>query len=344
MLTKYQLGFEKLLIVDRFNPRDWAAPGFKTSSIPSVADDAHEQHGNTVGYKKNGRYRSISKKMLADFVEAILGAYCSDDGFETGIRLLDLLGMVSQQTRKALPTVLVATDDRKADDFPKPTDANSAYSDRWFDEIEEIISYKFKDRSILKTAFTHRSCRSGTCYERLEFLGDALMDWLITRYLFNTHRYLDAGRLSDIRGASVNNDCLSLLSVGLNFHKYLLHNSTSLQQNIDAYLYYLNTLKAKGGFVGSGMSISVASMADSYDGGSGFTAPKVLGDLFESVAAAVLVDSNWNVNLVWEVLEPLVSQYLEEHATPNVVNKSCVRQIHEHFQGGGFGVNDIVYK
>ena len=51
--------------------------------------------------------------------------------------------------------------------------------------LEEKLGYKFKDEKLLKTALTHKSVKGGANNERLEFLGDAVMDLVIGDYLFH---------------------------------------------------------------------------------------------------------------------------------------------------------------
>ncbi|TPX38898.1 hypothetical protein SeLEV6574_g07534 [Synchytrium endobioticum] len=322
-------GLPGLLIVNRFDPHNWSAAGFQARTMAVTAKDDADRSS-----VKNWKYRSISRKMLADFAEAIVGAYASDGGFDAGVRLLNRLGIVSQHTLDVLEALGTAPELPSLD----------SYSSRhgWHKDVEKEIGYRFRNRNLLTTAFTHPSYPQGQCNARLEFLGDALMDWLITSYFFKSHTHLDAGRISDLRSACVNNDSFSLLSVSLNFHRYILHNSVSLQRDIDAYVEYLNGIGDKGKSVGSGVSIAVASMSNGC--GTAHAAPKVLGDVFEAVAGAVLVDSNWDLDIVWKVVRPWIAQFMNEHANPNMAHKAPVRQMHEYFQFPGVGVNVISYK
>ena len=71
-----------------------------------------------------------------------------------------------------------------------------------FDTFEEVIGYRFRDRSYLLQAFSHASYypnRLTDCYQRLEFLGDAVLDYLITRHLFEDSRQHSPGTLTDLR-------------------------------------------------------------------------------------------------------------------------------------------------
>ena len=95
-----------------------------------------------------------------------------------------------------------------------------------FDAVEEALSYRFNNHSLLQQAFTHtslpRDYNSVRCsYEQLEFLGDALLDFLVTHHLYMYHRHMSPGDLTDLRSAVVNNFSFAALSVKLGFAKHL---------------------------------------------------------------------------------------------------------------------------
>lgn len=64
-------------------------------------------------------------------------------------------------------------------------------------------------------------CQCLDCYQRLEFLGDAILDFLITCQLFNDPtRQHSPGALTDLRSALVNNTIFASLAVRHDFHKF----------------------------------------------------------------------------------------------------------------------------
>lgn len=72
--------------------------------------------------------------------------------------------------------------------------------------------------------------------QRLEFLGDSVLDLLITWHLYQSHTDVDPGELTDLRSAVVNNDNFAQVAVKRNLHTHLLHCSTFLQSQITEYL------------------------------------------------------------------------------------------------------------
>lgn len=105
--------------------------------------------------------------------------------------------------------------------------------------FEDILGYKFRDRSYLLQAMTHASYspnRLTDCYQRLEFLGDAVLDYLITRHLYEDPRQHSPGALTDLRSALVNNTIFASLAVRHGFHKYFRHLSPGLNEVIDRFV------------------------------------------------------------------------------------------------------------
>jgi len=95
-------------------------------------------------------------------------------------------------------------------------------------EFEEKIGYTIKDNNLFLKAFTHRSFLNenqnyqNNSNERLEFLGDAILQFLISEKLFNTYSKQPEGKLTNYRAATVNTKSLAQESLRLNFGKYLL--------------------------------------------------------------------------------------------------------------------------
>lgn len=68
--------------------------------------------------------------------------------------------------------------------------------------------------------------------QRLEFLGDSVLDYLVTIYLYRKYPGLCPGALTDLRSASVNNDCYAQSAVKAGLHKHILHASQALHKHI----------------------------------------------------------------------------------------------------------------
>lgn len=96
-----------------------------------------------------------------------------------------------------------------------------------FSELESKIGYSFKDRDQLLTALTHRSYLNENPdwrldhNERLEFLGDAVLELVVTEYLFKNYPNPE-GEMTNWRAALVNANILSRLSGEFDLNDYVL--------------------------------------------------------------------------------------------------------------------------
>lgn len=87
-------------------------------------------------------------------------------------------------------------------------------------ELCDQIGYTFKTNALLVTALTHRSYRKKN-NERLEFLGDAVLNFCISQKLFHEYPTYDEGDLSRLRANLVNGEILAALAKQMGIDKYL---------------------------------------------------------------------------------------------------------------------------
>jgi len=95
------------------------------------------------------------------------------------------------------------------------------------DSLQDRIKFKFSDIKLLNKALTHRSYANENSEpikhnERLEFLGDSVLDILVSDYLVNQYNEFAEGTLSKIRAAVVNETCLARLAKNIKLGNYLL--------------------------------------------------------------------------------------------------------------------------
>lgn len=95
-------------------------------------------------------------------------------------------------------------------------------------KLENIINFKFNDPALLRQALTHRSYinenRSHPPYhnERLEFLGDAVLELVVTEFLYNKFPEQAEGELTAYRAALVNTNSLSAASEKLSLNEFIM--------------------------------------------------------------------------------------------------------------------------
>lgn len=88
-------------------------------------------------------------------------------------------------------------------------------------EIQKLLGYNFKDINLLKEAITHKSIRSSINNERLEFLGDAVLDLVVGEYLYHKFKTRNEGDLSKLRASLVNEDSLAKIAKELRLGEFL---------------------------------------------------------------------------------------------------------------------------
>ena len=95
-------------------------------------------------------------------------------------------------------------------------------------ELEEKIGYNFKDSHLLRHAVTHSSyvnekhMKKADCNERLEFLGDAVLELISSEYLFFENQTMPEGELTKLRASMVCEKALAFCARDLELGSYLL--------------------------------------------------------------------------------------------------------------------------
>ncbi|KAK8485903.1 hypothetical protein V6N13_028131 [Hibiscus sabdariffa] len=331
VLYQYALnkGLQSYIQADRFAPSRWAAPGV----LPVFDEDTKDgdmslfdqEHAvvDVLPGKENGdgfededmedgeiesdssSYRVLSSKTLADVVEALIGVYYVEGGKSAANHLMKWIG------------IQVESDPVEMESIVKPSNVKeSVLRSVNFDALEGALNIKFKNRALLVEAITHasRPASGVSCYQRLEFVGDAVLDHLITRHLFFTYTNLPPGRLTDLRAAAVNNENFARVAVKHQLHVHLRHGSSALEKQIRDFVKEVQDELLKPGFNSFGLGDCKA--------------PKVLGDIFESIAGAIFLDSGRDTAVVWRVFQPL----LHPMVTPETLPMHPVRELQERCQ------------
>jgi len=109
-------------------------------------------------------------------------------------------------------------------------EAKSAqYADR-LDQTEQLLGYQFKDRELLLLALTHPSASNGNgtanSYERLEFLGDAILGAIISRELYDRFPHSDEGALTRLKVSAVSGNTLAKLAEELKLEQLIVFGSS----------------------------------------------------------------------------------------------------------------------
>ncbi len=143
--------------------------------------------------------------------------------------------------------------------------------------LERSLGYRFAAKDLAELALTHRSYASehdlNISYERLEFLGDAVLQLAVTRYLYDTFGDLAEGEMAKVRAAVVNQKVLAAIARRLDIGDHIL--------------------------LGQGEERSGGRDKDS-----------ILADIVESLLGAIYLDGGYEpaADLVLELLVPLITE------------------------------------
>ncbi|MDD2837548.1 MAG: ribonuclease III [Sulfuricurvum sp.] len=87
--------------------------------------------------------------------------------------------------------------------------------------LQEQLGYSFQNQQLLIEALTHKSYKQPYNNERLEFLGDAVLDLIVGEYLYTKFRNYDEGKLSKMRASLVNEEGFTSLANHLGLGEYI---------------------------------------------------------------------------------------------------------------------------
>ncbi|KAF5300195.1 hypothetical protein FQA39_LY11229 [Lamprigera yunnana] len=267
---------------------------------------------------------SIPDKSIADCVEALIGSYLIECGPKGALLFMAWLGM------KVLPLLEDGTyGELQCPQSPLIRNVENPEAELellldGYTKFEDNIGYHFKDRSYLLQALTHASYSPNTltdCYQRLEFLGDAVLDYLITRHLYQDLRMHSPGALTDLRSALVNNTIFASLAVRHGFHRYFRHLSPALNEVVER---FVRIQEESGHTLVEDLYLVAEYECEEVED---VEVPKALGDVFESVAGAIFLDSRMSLDAVWKVYYCMMRNEIERFS--DHVPKSPIRELLE---------------
>ena len=158
--------------------------------------------------------------------------------------------------------------------------------------LEERLGYRFSSPALLQQAVTHRS-HGAVHNERLEFLGDAILNCTIAQLLYQKYVRLNEGDLSRLRANLVKQSSLAEIAERIELSRYLR----------------LGEGEMKSG---------------------GFRRPSILADTMEAIFGAVLVDGGFEAGsgVIARLFEPVL-----KHVDPKTLGKDSKTLLQEYLQG-----------
>lgn len=158
--------------------------------------------------------------------------------------------------------------------------------------VAHRLDYQFRDASLLRQALTHRSYGAPN-NERLEYLGDGLLNFVVARLLYEQFPKLPEGDLSRLRASLVNQQTLSELAASLSLGDHLRLGEGELKSG-------------------------------------GFRRPSILADAFEALVGAIFLDGGYAAaqDVLGRLYQPLMAS-----TDPAALGKDPKTRLQEYLQG-----------
>lgn len=162
---------------------------------------------------------------------------------------------------------------------------------QYINHLQTALSYQFKNIKFLNQALTHRSHASNN-NERLEFIGDSILNYVIAKMLYDTFPHLNEGRLSPLRAQLVKESTLADIARELN--------------------------------LGPALNLGIGEMKS-----GGADRSSILADALEALFAAISLDSDFQN--AQRVIQHLFSQRIQKINTRTVA-KDAKSTLQEYLQ------------
>ena len=174
-----------------------------------------------------------------------------------------------------------------------------------FSGLEDRIGYEFSDKALLRQALLHASADAGDSYERLEFLGDAVLELIVSELVFESRPDFTEGQLTKSRAAIVSEVSLAEAARALGLSEYLI--------------------------LGKGERSS-----------GGYDKPSILADVVEAILGAVYLDAG--LDKAKEIADRILAARFEAVLSGNGLRDYKTRLQERYHKRGVSDIRYIVYK
>ena len=308
-------GLPQWIIRDRFIPTKWVPSLHQKVKTPEDMEVEEEKE------KEGEKQVELSTKTIADVVEALIGASYVHGGFELGLECIKLfkLGMEWQSLGDSVEKIFSKVE--ALDDGELPMDLISS--------VQKILGHEFTKKTLVVEALTHPSYNLGVRtrpYDRLEFLGDAVLDMVVSHFLYNAAgKNYNPGQMYLRKVAIVNQHflaftCLDAFTTTETFMGRTLDNGRAILEREDNLVYLWQCLLQSNSRVMEDMAVTCTRYEKGKDAITralkegkiypwaaltALQAPKFFSDIIESLLGAVYLDTRGDMEVIRRVLRTL---------------------------------------
>ncbi|KAF2459185.1 ribonuclease III domain-containing protein [Lineolata rhizophorae] len=285
-----------------FSRRTWYPEGLR------LLEGKGHKNADGTGMAKH----ALGDKSLADVCEALIGAaFLAHNGQQGELwrpdRWTEAVKAVTAFVDSSEHTMRVWRDYEIAYANPLPkyqTEPATAAQRDLVNKIAQEHDYRFKYPRLLRSAFLHPSYpfiwEKVPSYQRLEFLGDALLDMACVSYLFYKFPSKGPQWLTEHKTAMASNKFLGALCVRLGWQRHLKHNHPELLSQIEAYATEVQEAEREAGPGARDYWVGVRSP------------PKCLPDIVEAYVGAMFIDSGFDYGQVQRFFDGHIRWFFED--------------------------------
>ncbi|KAF9997431.1 Dicer-like protein 2 [Entomortierella chlamydospora] len=227
----------------------------------------------------------------------ILGAAIVFGGLDYAIHVARSIGMAIDRTTISMQGLkVIYVLNRTFDNMFVSTSAADPWAMQRIQTVELALGYRFQDPKLVIEATTHNSVENAASYERLELLGNAVLEYAVAEYYY----FKDPSvRINDFRKAKSRrlcNDALGTLCVYLHLDEVIAVDEQVIRDEITECVAKVHDRILNGVRGWENMNLS-----------------KVLGDAFEAVVGALSVDAGFELRPMRGVLGRILIPFVEEN-------------------------------
>ncbi|KAM7252039.1 hypothetical protein ACFE04_023922 [Oxalis oulophora] len=157
--------------------------------------------------------------------------------------------------------------------------------------VESVLNYRFKNKHLVEEALTHARYHGTSYCKWSQIAEDGALALAISNHLHSVYPNLSIGQMSILRYVNCNSEKLARLAVKLGLSQLVKHNSGASNDEVREFA-------------------AAVSVSHDYFYASPVKAPKILADFLQSLANAIFIDTNSDMEALWTIFKPLMEPIL----------------------------------
>ncbi|RDD42015.1 Endoribonuclease Dicer [Trichoplax sp. H2] len=303
----------------------WIPPGYKLLS--SKVKNLDEKVTSDLDGDKAVTHQKFSSKSIADVMKAILAAILLEFDERHAKYFISWLDKDIKFTINASAASLLPDDDDISSN-----EINKIYEANNLERLEKVIGYSFQNKLFMIRALTHSSYHHHNIAiesnQKLEFLGDTILQYIIARHFFNSHPDAKPAKLHDFQEAIVNNKCLAVIGIAIGVSKYVFQESPDLFRDIDQFAKIITC----DYMIDDEMNYNDRTEALFENFTEEVKIPKPVSDVVEALIGAIYIDTGESIAEVTKALMPLLQPRIS--LVLRDIPISPIRQLYEKVPEG----------